>query len=72
MTEIIEENTEVLEGELIIAHDGQKLFRSISACSDYVSVFGIKHYVIRDGYIKDEHTQDGKYVVQLQYTKQNI
>lgn len=67
MTEIIEESTEVLEGEIIIAHEGQKLFKDVIACADFVNVFGIKHYVIRDG-----HTADGKYVVQLQYTKQNI
>lgn len=64
MTEVIEQDVEALEGDVVLASNGEKLFKSVAACADYVSIFGIKDYNIRDGY-----TQDGKYVVQLQYNK---
>lgn len=66
MTEVIEQNMDVLEGEVILSNQGIKLFKNIEALSHYVSIFAIKDYVIRDGY-----TQDGEYVVQLQYNKTN-
>lgn len=71
MTEVIEQDVEArqcppLEGEVILANQETKLFKSIEALSHYVSIFGIKDYVIRDG-----RTQAGKYVVQLQYNKTN-
>jgi len=70
MTEVIEQEARQcppLEGDVVLAGNGEKLFKNINAVADYVSIFGIKDYNIRDG-----HTSDGKYVVQLQYTKQNI
>lgn len=66
MGEVIEQDAEALEGEVILANQETKLFKNIEALSHYVSIFAIKHYVIRDG-----RTQDGKYVVQLQYNKTN-
>ena len=69
MTEVIEQEARQcppIEGEVILANQETKLFKNIEALSHYVSIFGIKDYVIRDG-----HTQDGSYCVALQYNKTN-
>ena len=62
MTEVIEDAKEVLEGEYQFQSSQVKLFRSLQACADYCTSFGIRNYVIQDG-----TTQEGQYVVQVSY-----
>ena len=68
MTETIEnqmhEAHEILEGEYLEQHNQQKLFKNLSAASDFILSFGIRNYQIQDG-----NTQDGQYTVQVSYQR---
>lgn len=59
-----QQEQKVLEGEYQFQPDQQKLFKNLSAASDFILSFGISNYLIRDGF-----TQDGKYVVQVSYQR---
>lgn len=64
MTEIIEDVKEAIDGEYQFEPRQTKLFRSLQACADFVISFGIRNYAIQDG-----QTQDGQYVVQVSYQR---
>lgn len=64
--EQIENQTEpeTLEGEYEFQSSQQRLFKNLSAASDFILSFGIRNFTIQDG-----HTQDGQYVVQVSYQR---
>lgn len=64
--EQIENQTEpeALEGTYEFQPNQSKLFKNLSAASDFILSFGIRNYVIQDG-----NTQDGQYVVQVSYQR---
>lgn len=62
--EAIENQTEALEGTYEFQPNQNKLFKNLSAASDFILSFGIRNYVIQDG-----NTQDGQYVVQITYQR---
>lgn len=62
--EAIENQAEALEGVYEFQSSQQRLFKNLSAASDFILSFGIRNYVIQDG-----HTKDGQYVVQVSYQR---
>lgn len=64
--EQIENQTEpeTLEGEYEFQSSQQRLFKNLSAASDFILSFGIRNFTIQDG-----HTQAGQYVVQVSYQR---
>lgn len=64
ITEVIEDVKEALEGTYEFQPAQQKLFKNLSAASDFILSFGIRNFTVQDG-----HTQDGQYVVQVSYQR---
>lgn len=62
----IEQENNVLEGDVIEENMSVKYFKNLSAALDYVKAFNICNFNCSSGY-----TQDNKYVVQVQYGRIN-